>query len=266
MELQLTFQNPLNTSIPIDYQYFLSSWIYGILSKGDETYARFLHDQGYTAPGKGKVFKLFSFSNLSMGAYEIRDGGKTLLVKSPEVSLKARFKVDQAVQSFVQGLFKDQVLKLKNGYNSMACFDVKTIETSQINIIEDKAIIQAKSPIVISTKNKNGLDQYLSPLDDGYADLFLANLFDKYLASGGAIKPEWQSWTPSFKLLYPQRIKSKLVAIKSDSRQETKVRGWIYQFELVAPKEVIEIGLLGGFGKECGMGFGFGEIIENKSN
>ena len=260
MELHLTFHNNARTTIPVDYQYYLSSWIYSILEKGDHTYASFLHDKGYTAGTNGKIFKLFSFSRLSF-EYDHSYDRSSFIVKSPEISMKARFKVDQAIEGFVKGLFTDQVLKLKNGYNSMASFLVKTIETSKVQIFQDYAHIRATSPIVISQRSDTAQEEYLSPTHDNYEQLFFTNLFDKYLASGGSIKPEWHSMKSSFKLLHPNWIKSKLVTIKSESRQETKVRGWIYDFEIVAPREVIEIGLLGGFGKECGMGFGFGDVI-----
>lgn len=260
MELLLTFQNTQRTLIPIDYQYYLSSWIYNILSKGDEKYATFLHDQGYKAASRGKIFKLFSFSRLFFEYDQNRDR-TALIVKSPELTMKARFKVDAAIEGFIKGLFQDQILRLKNGYNSMASFEVKTVETRGIKIDTDHATIRATSPIVISLKTADGKEEYLSPTHSEYEQLFLTNLFDKYLASGDNIKPEWQSISTSFKLLYPDRIKSKLVTIKSESKQETRVRGWLFDFEIVAPREVIEIGLLGGFGKECGMGFGFGELI-----
>ena len=231
------------------------------MNKGDETYARFLHDQGYTAKTGGKIFKLFSFSNLKINDYEIKNEVNTLIVNSPEVSMKVRFILDQAIESFVKGLFTDQVLKLKNGYNSMACFEVKTVEARQLQVIQDYAHIKATSPIVISQRSESAQEEYLSPTHKNYEQLFLTNLFDKYLVSGKSLKIEWQSIKTSFKLLHPNWIKSKLVTIKSESKQETKVRGWLYDFEIMAPREVIEIGLLGGFGKECGMGFGFGEVV-----
>jgi CRISPR/Cas system endoribonuclease Cas6 (RAMP superfamily) len=42
MELKLTFKNDNSkgTDIPIDYQYFVASWIYSIISKGDAEYEK----------------------------------------------------------------------------------------------------------------------------------------------------------------------------------------------------------------------------------
>lgn len=52
----MNFLIKLHTSssivIPVNYQYPLSSAIYSIISKGDATYADFLHENGY---GKEKV-------------------------------------------------------------------------------------------------------------------------------------------------------------------------------------------------------------------
>lgn len=262
MELNLTFQNNFSTAIPIDYQYYLSSWMYSVISQGDSQYASFLHDQGYKNNQNGKIFKLFSFSGLRLPEYVTDRTRNQFYIKGRDIHMKARFKVDHAIESFVMGLFRDQTLKLKNGYNSMASFDVTSVETKKVEISDDRAIIRAITPIVIGRRNENGTETYISPLDEDYNDLFINNLFDKYIASGGTLKSEWQNLSPSFKVLYPDYIKSKLTTIKNDTKQETKVKGWLFDFELVAPREIIEIGLLGGFGKECGMGFGFGEILK----
>ena len=72
MELKITFSNPgNNTVIPIDYQYYLSSWMYKIINDGDAEYATFLHDTGYKVQSttsnddkafeSSRVFKLFNF-------------------------------------------------------------------------------------------------------------------------------------------------------------------------------------------------------------
>lgn len=54
--------------LPINYQYPLSAAIYRILSKGDREYARFLHEEGY-----GKGYKFFTFSDLRLKNYIIKD-------------------------------------------------------------------------------------------------------------------------------------------------------------------------------------------------
>jgi signal transduction histidine kinase len=53
-----TFGNRL----PINYQYELSAWIYKIIACGDEQYAAWLHENGFSE--KHRNFKMFVFSNL----------------------------------------------------------------------------------------------------------------------------------------------------------------------------------------------------------
>ena len=45
---------------------------------------------------------------------------------------------------------------------------------------------------------------------------------------------------------------------------QTQVRGWMLDLELDAPRELLELGLLAGFGRMNGEGFGFGEIVRNE--
>ncbi len=53
MELRLTLKCLDTTPVlPINYQYELSAWIYGVLRKADAAYATFLHHRGYSAGQK----------------------------------------------------------------------------------------------------------------------------------------------------------------------------------------------------------------------
>ncbi|MDJ1496937.1 hypothetical protein QNI19_28635 [Cytophagaceae bacterium DM2B3-1] len=63
MRLKLTLQKTGSQStLPINYAYPLSSWIYKVIGKADETYADFLHNSGYSAGQKR--FKFFTLSAL----------------------------------------------------------------------------------------------------------------------------------------------------------------------------------------------------------
>lgn len=262
MELKINFlnQKPL-TIIPIDYQYYLSSWLYGIMKEGDEQYATFLHDQGYASDKAGKFFKLFCFSNLHLQDFQINKHNATIAVKGENLSMKLRFLADDAVENFVKGLFINQKLALKNGFNSMAEFVASSVTIQKVEVSKERTHIKMISPLVLSTKDERGMDQYAHPLDEGYESLFFRNLLDKYSATGQVFDSAWQNATMSLEIINQDKIKSKLVMIKGESKQETRVRGYLFDFILEAPKPLIEVGLLGGFGKECGMGFGFGEIL-----
>lgn len=48
--------------IPINYQWYLSSWIYHTLASSNKQFTEWLHSQGY--PLGEKYFKRFTFSRL----------------------------------------------------------------------------------------------------------------------------------------------------------------------------------------------------------
>jgi CRISPR/Cas system endoribonuclease Cas6 (RAMP superfamily) len=60
MELSLTFRNLGSSTIPIDYNYHLGSWIYHILAEADQEYEDFLHNEGcHNSENDQRAFKLF---------------------------------------------------------------------------------------------------------------------------------------------------------------------------------------------------------------
>jgi CRISPR-associated endoribonuclease Cas6 len=92
--------------------------------------------------------------------------------------------------------------------------------------------------------------------------LFFRNLLAKCKAANnhGLTLDETQLGRCQLKILNTPR--SKLVVIKANTTQETKVRGFTYDFEITAPAELIEIGYKAGFGEKNSMGFGFGEYLK----
>ena len=51
-------------ALPLSYQYELASYIYHTLAKGNEEYANWLHENGFSL--EGKQFRLFAFSSLKI--------------------------------------------------------------------------------------------------------------------------------------------------------------------------------------------------------
>jgi CRISPR-associated endoribonuclease Cas6 len=54
--------------------------------------------------------------------------------------------------------------------------------------------------------------------------------------------------------------KSKLVTIKPFTREESRVRGFLYEFSLTAPREIHQLIQSAGFGEKNSMGFGWVEV------
>jgi CRISPR-associated endoribonuclease Cas6 len=53
---------------------------------------------------------------------------------------------------------------------------------------------------------------------------------------------------------------SRLQTIKAHTNEEVKVRGYLFDFEITAPPQLIKTGYESGFGAMNALGFGCGEV------
>ncbi|MDJ1473777.1 CRISPR-associated endoribonuclease Cas6 [Xanthocytophaga flava] len=257
MRLKLTLQKTGSQStLPINYAYPLSSWIYKVIGKADETYADFLHNSGYSAGQKR--FKFFTFSALQIPRFDIRKGSDRIAVLSDEVGLMVSFYTDKAAENFVMGLFAEQEFRLGDRI-SQVDFRVKQVESLAWQIPSETVHLRTLSPLVVSRKNDRGHDDYYSPLQEGYQELLFTNLLDKYIASGQSLQASWANAPMEFRLLSAEP-KARLITLKDHSPEATKIKGYLFDFELTAPRKLLEIGLLGGFGRYNAEGFGCCEV------
>ncbi len=255
--------------LPLNYQYELSAWIYRVIEKADAEFAEFLHRRGHTIAAGRKSFKLFCFSNLEVPRREIR--GDRLHILCPEIALVLGFYLDRTAEEFVRGLFLEQRVFIGDRAGG-AHFSVQTVEMLPLQLPKAGQPVRLRtiSPMVVAQKRtENELqnspnerqEKYLSPDDPEFSRLFFINLLDKYEAATGQPMPRWWDASQfSFRLLSPAP-KSRLVTIKSGTSAQTKVRGFLFDFELEVPPELLEVGLLGGFGKMNGEGFGCGVVF-----
>lgn len=264
MQFQLTLQC-LDAApvLPISYQYELSAWIYRVLENADADFAQFLHQRGYQTPQR-KSFKLFCFSQLDVPRRRIV--GDRLHLDSREVGLMVSFYLDRAAEEFVRGLFQEQRFTLGDRI-SQAAFAVKTVEVRPLHwpAGAGPVRIRMRSPLVVARKRADGQpDEYLHPDDPDFGRLLLLNLLEKYRAALGEEPPRfWDAAQFRFRPV-GQEPRSKLITLKSGKAAQTRVRGWLFEFELDAPRELLEIGLLAGFGRMNGEGFGCGEILKER--
>lgn len=250
MRIRLTLQHPPKQVLPINYQYLIASWIYRTLGNANAEFAQQLHEHGYDFGGK--KYKLFTFSPLVPKWFDVSKRNATFtLTKSPTV-LELSFHVDEAVQHFVVGLFKDQKFELSSG-RFRADFEVSNIEMLPAPVFENTMRFRTLTPVCVSQNMEDRKHaHYASPEEDGYAELFLQNLLRKQKALLPQLAGEESGrldmdFPYSFNLL--SKPKSKLLTIKGIS-----VRGFLFDFELTATKELMEIGFFGGFGEKNSSG------------
>ncbi len=250
MRLKLVLQHSRNQVLPINYQYLISSWVYRTLGNANEEYATQLHEQGYDF--LGRKYKLFTFSTLQPGWFDIDRKAKTFILVRHPTEITLSFYVNDALQNFVIGLFKDQRFSLSSGQFGVD-FEVSGIETLPRPDFQPTMRFRLKTPLCIGENEAGEAHaQYRSPEYAGYAELLLKNLLRKQKAldvhhTGESIRIDFPY---DFKLL--SSPKSKLYRIKG-----ANVRGYLFDFELTAPVELMEIGYFGGFGeKNSSLGMG----------
>jgi CRISPR-associated endoribonuclease Cas6 len=247
--------------LPLSYQYELSAWIYRVIENADADFAAQLHQRGHQTPLR-KSFKLFCFSQLDVPRRRIE--GDRLHIECREVSFLIGFYIDRTAEEFVRGLFQAQRFVLGDR-NTQAAFSVKTVEVRHPLSLRDgePVRIRARSPIVVARKRDEGRpDEYLHPDDPDFGRLLFLNLVEKYRAATGEEPPRfWDAAQFGYRRVGSEP-KSKLITIKSGKAAQTRVKGYLFDFELQAPAALVELGLLAGFGRMNGEGFGLGEVVD----
>lgn len=251
-----------------NYQYPLQGWLYGLLHRADADYAAFLHERGYAPPDSRKHFKHFTFSSLRIPRTDkIRPGDTYMTLRSDFIYLTVSFYLEQAAGDFVAGLFQNQQLSLYNR-DLRADFVVERVETLPSPDFTDCAVFKTLSPLVVAEK-VNGIDQYLPPTDPLFGRCLALNLYDKYRSLSDQPLPQLDGAAAEklirFRLLSdPERIKKRgFLAKEGKADVQTKVIGYHnFEFELMAPPEILEVGYFSGLGRFNAMGCGCVGIVE----
>ncbi len=262
MRFKITFNRTgRERMLPMDYQYYLSAWIYKVFGKADMEFARFLHAEGYVLGNRR--FKFFNYSPLDLGKPVLWKERSLFEMSSNNLSLKVSFRLGEAAEKFIIGLFTNQEAYIGDQYNGLELmvFQVERIGEAEIHPTMN---YRAKSPVVISRKNEQDkYAQYLAPTDAEYEVLLRNHLLAKYVslpqAEGMPVDFDFQ-----FKLISDAR--SKLSTIKPYSPQQSKVRGYVFDFSIKAPEEIHQLIFSCGVGEKNSMGFGWCEVVEDYGN
>lgn len=257
MRFNITFtRTGKHRMLPFDYQYYLSAWIYKVIGKADSEFSHFLHSEGFQNNDYRK-FKLFNYSPLYIGKPVIWKEKSLYEVRNEQVNLKVSFNVNESAEKFIMGLFTDQKAYIGDQFNGLE-LTVSQIERLPYAPISHTLNYKAVSPIVISQKKETDrYAQYLGPEDNGYADLFIKHLLAKHsTVPHVATLPE--EYMCTFNCTNEPRYRTK--TIKPYTKQQSKVKGYLYDFELTAPEPLHRLILASGAGEKNSVGFGWCEV------
>ena len=265
LDLKLN-KNIFGNLIPISYQYELSAWIYNVIAKSNALYATWLHDNGFC--DFNKRFKMFTFSNIFP---RMKATGDRLIIRHDASYIFLSFLPEKSTEEFIIGVFLENEFTLGD-YNSRVQFRVEGIEILpsptftgiSTNMHEsNRALLSTStghefrtlSPICISTKRENDSIEYVSPENEGYGRMLINNLKEKYLAFYG--KPFEGDESFEFELL--SHAKSRLITIKANTPEMTKVKGFHFNFRLKADTTLMHLMYEAGLGEKNSIGFGMVE-------
>lgn len=236
--------------LPINYQYEQSAVIYRILSKASEEYADWLHHNGFQLES-GRPFKLFTFSRLKIDNRQILPRNERIRILSDSVEWQISFLPEKSTEKFIQGLFANQAFEIGDRQSTVR-FMVKNIEVIPPPAYTHEMDFITMSPICLRMKCENGGSDYLSPVSPHASSAILTGLSRRYEVFYG--KP--YSGEEAFDFSVLNEPKSVLIKIKSDTPEQTKVRGYMCRFRMKAPLELMKIMYESGIGEECSQGFG----------
>lgn len=241
--------------LPVDYQHYIGAWIYKVIAQADAGFASFLHSQGYSFGNK--TFKLFCYSPLDFGRAKLWKEKSLFELNAETAQLQVSFYLPDAAERFIIGLFNNQEVFIGDRFNGID-FTVAQIERLPDPAISETMSYRARSAVVVSIMPENGkYAKYLSPEDENYSDLLKNNLLQK----AEVIKTSLELPSDfSFKFTLQSKAKSKLISIKAYTPQESKIRGFIYDFTLTAPPEIHKLVQNTGLGEKNSTGFGWCEV------
>jgi CRISPR-associated endoribonuclease Cas6 len=253
MRFRLTLEvnkHAFGNILPINYQYEQAAVIYRILSHGSQEYSAWLHDNGFTLEN-GKKFKLFCFSRLKIEKRQIWAKEERIKILSDTVEWQISFLPEKSTEKFIQGLFVNQTFEIGDK-KSVVQFHVRNIEVIPSPDYTEEMEFSTMSPICLRCKQENGGIEYISPSDNRAPRAILRGLLSRHeVFFGKPFAPE-----PEIHFTLLTEPKSVLVKLKSDTEDETKVRGFMCHFRIKMPQELMKIMYESGCGEETSQGFG----------
>lgn len=255
MRFRITFNRTTKQRmLPMDYQYYISAWIYKVLKLADRDFAHFLHNQGYGA-STTKLYKLFCFSPINFGKPKLWKERKLFEIATDQLTLDVAFDVNDVATHFIEGLFVTQEFYLGNKFNGID-LKVAGIELMPEPEFTETMFYTLKTPWVVSYKDENTKNaQYMKPEASMFNELSVKHLVEKYKNTRSKTILE------SEVTFVPNEIYKRAgFLIKPETPQETRVIGNLFDFMLTAPVVIHKMIWNAGVSEKSSSGFGWVEL------
>lgn len=133
-------------------------------------------------------------------------------------------------------------------------FIVRNVEVMPSPEFVEEMVFRTLSPICLKLRHEGKKVDYLSPADSVSSYILFKGLIEKYSLFYGTKCP---FCVEDCRMEVLDQPKSALVKIKTDTPQETSVRGFMCRLKISAPMELIKLLYESSAGSLGSMGFGF---------
>ncbi len=251
IQLELSYMTK-QRMLPMDYQYYISAWIYKVLKQADNNFAHFLHERGYGLSDT-KLYKLFCFSRLNFGKPKLWKEKKLFEILANSIKLQISFDVNKAYINFIKGLFMFQEFYLGDKFNGINFKVINVVALPEPDFSEVMCY-HLQTPWVVSLKTENDkYPQYLSPMDDKFEKLAEKHIVEKYNSTRRK-EPIAQDQI-NLKLI--SDFKRSGFVIKPETKEQSRIIGNLFDFKLIAPVDIHRMVWNAGISEKSSIGFGW---------
>lgn len=243
--------------LPMNYQYYISAWIYKVLKQADDKFANFLHEKGY-GQSETKLYKLFCFSRLNFGKPKLWKEKKLFEISVHEIKLQIAFDVNEAATNFIKGLFMQQEFYLGDKFNGID-FKVVNVAAQPEPDFSETMHYRLQTPWVVSYKTENNkYPQYLSPTDEHFETLAQKHIVEKFnnTRDKANINVDQTILKPT------SDFKRAGFVMKPGTKEQSRIVGNLFEFELTAPVEVQQMVWNAGVSEKSSSGFGWVSLTQ----
>lgn len=245
-------------SLPLSYQYELSTWIHKTLHFGNEPLQKLLKEKAYL--DQNQQFVNFTFSPIHSREYSHQDD--RLLIGDSRINLILSTVPDDEVANHILDAFCKLEGRIGDKKSKLV-FVVDEVELLPEPVFAEEVILSCLSPMVLTDASNPKKVAYLSPDDKGFEKLFLKNLLSKYVWMMRCIPGKVNLTLPDLTALKFNLInqpKGRVIKLRTETPNPIPVKGYLFDFALKAPAALIRTGYDMGFGESSSMGFGFCEL------
>ncbi|MBF0344676.1 MAG: CRISPR-associated endoribonuclease Cas6 [Nitrospirae bacterium] len=248
----ILYNGDANASIPINYNYTLTSVIYKILKRNSLDYSNCPPDR--VKEKARSSFKMFTFSQLCFDTYRIEEERINFDKGSIE------WYVSSPIKNFLVQL-AGRIVDSKALFISGVRLEIDKVETLKDVNFSEEVRFTTISPITVTINKDSAITnpQYIRYTDQGFAEAVRNNLIKKYKQIHNA-EPKNKTLSFAFDEDYVKKKAGKIQ--KKISFMSMQVIGYLAPFKVKGSPELIKVGYDAGFGEKGNMGFGMVKEID----